>query len=91
MPPKRKFVRIKGRKRKFHRNRFVKVQTSDSSEVSEENKVEESERNTSSSSEDDTASTSVTEEFRALPAQKGNFKMNHRAKMKINVMMDSNL
>ena len=30
MPPKRKFVRAKGKKRKFHGNRFKKVQSLDS-------------------------------------------------------------
>ena len=70
MPPKRKFVPATGKKRKFHGNRFLKAQTLDSSEVSEENKVEETEHNTSSSSEDNTASTSVAEEFRSLPASK---------------------
>ena len=64
-------MQAKGKKRKFHGNRFKKVQSLDSSEVFEENKEEESEHNTtSSSSEDDTASTSVAEEFRSLPASK---------------------
>ena len=53
----------------MERNRVLKAQTLDSSEVSEE-KTEETEHNTSSSSEDNTASTSVAEEFRSLPASK---------------------
>ena len=84
MPPKRKFVRARGKKRKFHGNCFLKAQTLDSSEVSDEKEVEETEHNTSSSSEP----RALRRNLGCYQHQNEKFPMNHQARMKIYVMMD---
>lgn len=59
---------MKGKKRKFHGNRYVKVETLDDSEASKEKKIAEtSTSNLTASSE---VASSIASEFRSSPASK---------------------
>ena len=69
MPDKKKFIRYKGKKRKFHGNRHVKVERLRDSEASKEKNIAETSTSNLTASSDEVASSSALE-FRSLPASK---------------------
>ena len=69
MPDKKKFIRLKRKKRKFHGNRHVKVEGLHDSDASKEKKIAETSTSNLTASPDEVASSSASE-FRSLPGSK---------------------
>ena len=70
MPPKRKFVRNARKKRRFHGNRFVKVESGDVDEIREENNEEITTSDEPSPSSQNQSQHVSSSEFSSIPASK---------------------